>query len=130
MPVLTERLKLPLPLSNEYVKRESLNKIFEEIDRQVATVDDNKEVFEYAKDRTEDGFPKRSGKDENGIFTIYEERQDDGKLIKKSVLSSPNADGNYLVRTVTYYKDGTAYKTKVSDLKYDDDGDFVEAVPR
>ncbi|EMA6344893.1 hypothetical protein U3450_003951 [Bacillus cytotoxicus] len=80
--------------------------------------------------RTEDGVPSRSGKDENGIYTVYEEAQEDGKLRKKSVLSNPDADGNYLVRTVTYYKNGIAYKTKVFDLKYDDDGDFVKAVPR
>ncbi len=78
----------------------------------------------------EEKTPSRSGKDENGIFTTYEETQEDGKLWKRSVLSSPDADGNYLVRTVTYYKDGVAYKTKVFDLKYDEDGDFVKAVPR
>ncbi|MGG3502910.1 hypothetical protein ABES12_22860, partial [Bacillus anthracis] len=80
--------------------------------------------------RTEDKIPFRSGKDENGIFTTYEETQEDGNLWKRSVLSSPDADGNYLVRTVTYYKDGVAYKTKTFDLKYDEDGDFVKAVPR
>ncbi|CAM4269325.1 hypothetical protein BAQ46_18555 [Bacillus paranthracis] len=78
----------------------------------------------------EEKTPSRSGKDENGIFTTYEETQEDGKLWKRSVLSSPDADGNYLVRTVTYYKDGVAYKTKIFDLKYDEDGDFVKAVPR
>lgn len=78
----------------------------------------------------EEKTPSRSGKDENGIFTTYEETQEDGKLWKRSVLSSPDADGNYLVRTVTYYKDGVAYKTKTFDLKYDEDGDFVKAVPR
>ncbi|MGX5537621.1 hypothetical protein ACWKTJ_06820 [Bacillus wiedmannii] len=80
--------------------------------------------------RTEDKIPSRSGKDENGIFTTYEETQEDGNLWKRSVLSSPDADGNYLVRTVTYYKDGVSYKTKTFDLKYDEDGDFVKAVPR
>lgn len=78
----------------------------------------------------EEKTPSRSGKDENGIFTTYEETQEDGKLWKRSVLSSPDADGNYLVRTVTYYKDGVPYKTKIFDLKYDEDGDFVKAVPR
>lgn len=78
----------------------------------------------------EEKTPSRSGKDENGIFTTYEETQEDGKLWKRSVLSSPDADGNYLVRTVTYYKDGVSYKTKIFDLKYDEDGDFVKAVPR
>lgn len=78
----------------------------------------------------EEKIPSRSGKDENGIFTTYEEMQEDGKLWKRSVLSSPDTDGNYLVRTVTYYKDGVSYKTKIFDLKYDEDGDFVKAVPR
>lgn len=78
----------------------------------------------------EEKIPSRSGKDENGIFATYEETQEDGKLWKRSVLSSPDADGNYLVRTVTYYKDGASYKTKIFDLKYDEDGDFVKAVPR
>lgn len=78
----------------------------------------------------EEKIPSRSGKDDNGIFTTYEETQEDGKLWKRSVLSSPDADGNYLVRTVTYYKDGVSYKTKIFDLKYDEDGDFAKAVPR
>ncbi|WP_410976521.1 hypothetical protein [Bacillus pacificus] len=78
----------------------------------------------------EEKIPSRSGKDDNGIFTTYEETQEDGKLWKRSVLSSPDADGNYLVRTVTYYKDGVSYKTKIFDLKYDEDGDFVKEVPR
>ncbi|MCU5376167.1 hypothetical protein OCA08_03325 [Bacillus cereus] len=78
----------------------------------------------------EEKIPSRSGKDDNGVYTIYEETQEDGKLSKRSVLSSPDVDGNYLVRTVTYYKDGALYKTKIFDLKYDEDGDFVKAVPR
>ncbi|MCP1180543.1 MULTISPECIES: hypothetical protein [Bacillus] len=78
----------------------------------------------------EEKIPSRSGKDDNGVYTIYEETQKDGKLSKRSVLSSPDVDGNYLVRTVTYYKDGVAYKTEIFDLKYDEDGDFVKAVPR
>ncbi|WP_144524726.1 pyocin knob domain-containing protein [Bacillus sp. DE0042] len=78
----------------------------------------------------EDGIPSRSGKDDNGIYTIYEESHENGKFSKKSILSSPDADGNYLIRTVTYYEDGIAYKTKTFDLKYDEDGDFVKAVQR
>lgn len=78
----------------------------------------------------EDGIPSRSGKDVNGIYTIYEEANKNGKFSKKSILSSPDADGNYLIRTVTYYEDGKAYNTEIFDLKYDEDGDFVKAVPR
>lgn len=74
--------------------------------------------------------PSRSGKDDNGIYTIYEETEKDGKLSKRSVLSNPDTDGNYLVRTVTYYLGGVANETEIFDLKYDEDGDFVKAVPR
>ncbi|MFY0147820.1 pyocin knob domain-containing protein [Bacillus cytotoxicus] len=90
----------------------------------------SEQVIDEINKRTEDGVPSRSGKDENGIYTVYEEAQEDGKLRKKSVLSNPDADGNYLVRTVTYYENGVAYKTMVFDLKYDEDGDFIKAVPR
>ncbi|EOV9528850.1 pyocin knob domain-containing protein [Bacillus cytotoxicus] len=90
----------------------------------------SEQVIDEINKRTEDGVPSRSGKDENGIYTVYEEAQEDGKLRKKSVLSNPDADGNYLVRTVNYYENGVAYKTMVFDLKYDEDGDFIKAVPR
>ncbi|MGG3502832.1 hypothetical protein ABES12_22465, partial [Bacillus anthracis] len=50
MPSLTNRLKLALPLGNEYVNRAVLNKIFEDIDLKVATIEEtNKALIEAKK---------------------------------------------------------------------------------
>ncbi|PFW61559.1 hypothetical protein [Bacillus sp. AFS075034] len=45
MPEYTERLKLPLPLGNEYVKREILNEIFKMIDKQTAILDEKGQII-------------------------------------------------------------------------------------
>ncbi|MCP1176189.1 hypothetical protein NKS28_01430 [Bacillus sp. 1663tsa1] len=91
---------------------------------------DNINLLNVLKVRTKEGIPVRSGKDSNGIYTIYEEKSKEGVLLKRSVLSNPDFYGTYYVRTLTYLDDDGTYKTEVSDLKYDDDGDFEKAVPR
>lgn len=91
---------------------------------------DNINLLNVLKVRTKEGIPTKSGKDSNGIYTIYEEKSKEGVLLKRSVLSNPDFDGKYYVRTLTYLDDDGTYKTEVYDLKYDADGDFEKAVPR
>lgn len=91
---------------------------------------DNTNLLSVIKARTKEGIPTKSGKDSNGVYTIYEEKSKEGVLLKRSVLSNPDFDGKYYVRTLTYLDDDGTYKTEVYDLKYDADGDFEKAVPR
>ncbi|HIE6629562.1 hypothetical protein [Bacillus luti] len=91
---------------------------------------DNTNLLSVIKARTKEGIPTKSGKDSNGVYTIYEEKSKEGVLLKRSVLSNPDFDGKYYVRTLTYLDDDGTHKTEVYDLKYDADGDFEKAVPR
>jgi|GEM_PF-6140845 hypothetical protein len=69
----------------------------------------------------------KSGKDANGIFTTVEYRRQDDTLFMRSVLSNPDANGNYQTDTWTYYAaDGTTpVETKVWTMTYDTDGDIT-----
>jgi hypothetical protein len=52
--------------------------------------------------------------DDLGIYTLVEFKRTDGTLYLKSVLSNPDADGNYQTCSWTFYgEDGTT----VSDVK-------------
>lgn len=51
MPKETDRLKLPLPLGNENVTRESINGIFEKIDAGVATEKEVRDAHELASSK-------------------------------------------------------------------------------
>ncbi|HDR7980277.1 TPA: hypothetical protein QC443_002554 [Bacillus cereus] len=72
----------------------------------------------------------KSSKDENGIYKIVEWKTKGGILRRKSVLSDPNANGNYLTQTITTYADDgtTVTETQVSKPTYDADGDVVSEV--
>lgn len=74
----------------------------------------------------------KSSKDTDGNYVVVEKRRPDGTLLEKSVLSNPNANGQYTVRTVTEYEeDGSTVKnTLVYDLIYDEDGDLINEVLR
>ncbi|EJV56015.1 hypothetical protein IEO_05516 [Bacillus wiedmannii] len=75
--------------------------------------------------------PRRSGKDENDIFTVTEYKMANGTVRKRSVLSNPNAYGNYVLRTETeYFENGTIQKVTLLDLIYDVDGNFIDEVER
>ncbi|MGH0511155.1 hypothetical protein ACQVN8_25645 [Bacillus paranthracis] len=75
--------------------------------------------------------PRRSGKDENDIFTVTEYKMANGMVRKRSVLSNPNAYGNYLTRTETeYLENGAVQKVTLLDLIYDADGNFIDEVER
>jgi hypothetical protein len=70
--------------------------------------------------------PSRSGKDENGIFTIVEYYRPNNTLARKTELSGGSSP-NYTTRTITFYaEDGmTVTKTVTRTLIYDEDGDFL-----
>lgn len=73
----------------------------------------------------------KSGKDANGKFTQVDyKRESDNSLFMRSVLSNPDANGNYQTDTWTYYKaDGTTVaETKVWTITYDADGDILNVV--
>lgn len=70
----------------------------------------------------------KSGKDANGKFTQVDyKRESDNTLFMRSVLSNPDANGNYQTDTWTYYKtDGTTVaETKIWTITYDADGDVT-----
>jgi hypothetical protein len=58
MPKETDRLKLPLPLGNETVSRESINGIFEKIDAGVATQADLETLREAVKGAVDGAIPR------------------------------------------------------------------------
>lgn len=75
---------------------------------------------------------KKSGYDVNGIFTNVVFTNPAGVNVKRSVLSNPDTEGNYLVRTVTYYSiDGVSVRRQeVFDITYNADGNIVSEVLR
>jgi hypothetical protein len=71
----------------------------------------------------------RSGKDANGVFTTVESKNG-AVLVKRSVLSNPDANGKYTRQTITYYAaNGTTVdRTEVYTISYDVDGNVVSEV--
>jgi hypothetical protein len=71
----------------------------------------------------------RSGKDDNGVFTTFEVKNG-STLVKKSVLSIPDSNGNYTRQTIYYYASNgtTVDRTEVYTLAYDADGNVVSEV--
>lgn len=71
----------------------------------------------------------KSGKDNNGIYTIVEYKRTDDTLFARSVLSGGTSP-QYTTRTVTYYDtDGTTVlRTDTYTLTYDTDGDLINEV--
>ncbi|MDR4987149.1 hypothetical protein RGU74_27010 [Bacillus cereus] len=69
-------------------------------------------------------------KDANGIYKTVEWKTKGGILRKKSVLSDPDANGNYLTQTITKYADNgtTVIETQVFKPTYDSDGDVMSEV--
>lgn len=75
--------------------------------------------------------PRRSGRDENDVFTITEYKMANGTVRIRSVLSNPNAYGSYLTRTETeYFENGAIQRVTYFDLIYDVDGNFIDEVER
>lgn len=69
-------------------------------------------------------------RDANGINTTIQLKRHDGTLAELSVLSNPDAHGNYLTRTETFYStDGTTVlATNVYTLGYDANSDLISEV--
>lgn len=69
-------------------------------------------------------------KDANGIYKTIEWKTKSGILRRKSVLSDPDANGNYLTQTITKYADDgtTVIETQVFKPTYDIDGDVISEV--
>lgn len=74
----------------------------------------------------------KSGYDVNGIFTNVVFTNPAGVNVKRSVLSNPDSEGNYKVRTVTYFGiDGVSVRRQeVYDITYNADGKVVSEVLR
>jgi hypothetical protein len=72
----------------------------------------------------------RLNKDVNGVFREVQYKRTNGTLWKKSVLSNPDAKGNYQTQTITYYSsDGvTITGTETWSITYDEEGDVVSEV--
>lgn len=71
----------------------------------------------------------RSEMDINGIYKVYEEKNN-GVLVKKSVLSNPDSNGNYKTQTISYYNGtgDTIVRTEVYSITYDIDSNPVNEV--
>jgi hypothetical protein len=72
----------------------------------------------------------RSGKDSNGKYTTVEyRRKKDNTLFMRSVLSNPDANGNYQTDTWSIYNaaGNAVIETVTWTLTYDADGDFINA---
>ena len=73
---------------------------------------------------------QKANQDSNGIFKDVTYLNSAGVQVKKSVLSNPDVDGNYLKRTMTLYEqDGvTVMKTITYSLTYNTDGEVLSEV--
>lgn len=73
----------------------------------------------------------KSCKDEDGIFTVLEEKVE-GKLYKRYELGGKDSGGNYKVQTIVNYKeDGTTVKgVELWDIGYDEEGNVISEVKR
>lgn len=73
----------------------------------------------------------KTNEDDGGKFTTVTWRNTAGIVVKRSVLSNPDADGNYLTRTVIYYAaDGTTVRrSRVFNVVYNADGNVIDEVP-
>ena len=71
-----------------------------------------------------------TSKDENGIFKVVEYKDNGGRMVMKSTLSSPDAEGNYEIDTWQVYNDTglVVTETIVWNLTYDEDGDILSKV--
>lgn len=72
----------------------------------------------------------KSDFDDNNIAKTVEWKRTNGTLHKKSVLSNPDGNGNYLTSTVTVYNTaGTvAISTRVFNYTYDSNGNLISEV--
>ncbi|WP_369899732.1 hypothetical protein [Bacillus manliponensis] len=114
---------------------ENVEQVIDGIEKDLSThsTDNKNHVSAQDRERWNGIFgTSKEQKDDNGTYQIVEKKRPNGKLFKKAVFSNPDANGNWLVRTNTEYAaDGiTVVSTFVSDIIYDNDGDFKNEVIR
>ena len=61
-------------------------------------------------------------RDDDGIATTLVFTDENGTLLKTSILSSKNSDGDYTKRTISYYKNGSVIYSEKFKLIYDSNG--------
>lgn len=114
---------------------ENVEQVIDGIEKDLSThsTDSTKHITSHERERWNSIFGEsKEQKDANGTYQILEETRLNGTLFAKAVLSNPDSSGKWLVRTYTEYaEDGvTPVFTVVFDLIYDNEGDYVRAVPR
>lgn len=72
----------------------------------------------------------KTNKDANGIYTTVEFKRLDGTLSKRSILSTPDANGNYQTQNILYFDtDGTTLLiNEIYAITYDADGAVLNEV--
>lgn len=88
------------------------------------------EITKIINDQSESLSKYKSNKDDLGVFKTIEWKTKSGLLRTKSVLSNPDADGNYQNQTITKYADDgvTVKSTDVYTLVSDLDGEVISEV--
>ncbi|MBD8838706.1 tail fiber protein [Paenibacillus sp. CFBP 13594] len=115
MPKETDRLKLPLPLGNENVTRESINGIFEKIDAGVATQADLDALREAVSQMeipdaslTQKGKVQLSSKTDGTFETVAATEKAVNDVLKKTmtyVEQNPVNSVSYTAKNISYYVD-------------------------
>lgn len=68
----------------------------------------------------------RESKDDNDIYTVIKEYNNNDVLIKVSTLSNMNETNNYLTQTIDYYREsGVLDYSEIFNILYDEDSKIV-----
>lgn len=94
--------------------------------------DDERHTTQQDRNRWDSQLNTKRKSKQNQTFEKVEKHRDDGTLFSTSVLSDINDNNDYLTRTYTEYEeDGeTILYQVIYDLKYDNQGDWLEEVKR
>lgn len=94
--------------------------------------DDERHATQQDRNRWDSQLNTKRKSKQNQTFEKVEKHRDDGTLFSTSVLSDINDNNDYLTRTYTEYEeDGeTILYQVIYDLKYDNQGDWLEEVKR
>ena len=118
MPKETDRLKLPLPLGNENVTRESINRIFEKIDAGVATRDELEALRQVIGEMdipdaslTQKGKVQLSNKTDGTSETVAATEKAVGDVLQKTKETSMSISGGEFTGIVTA-QSNTSYTSR------------------
>jgi len=68
----------------------------------------------------------RESKDDNGVYTVIKEYDNENTLLKISTLSDIDENNNYLTHTIEYYRtSGIVDHTEVFSIVYDEDSKII-----